>query len=67
MVKEYEPNNSLCTNVMLKDGTLFSGKDITTQPMGENGEIVSFWHNGVVRAYFKENVEYVEFYNKEDA
>lgn len=47
-------------NVKLKTGELFKNKDITNTPMGEHERWVSFWHNGNVRAYPYQDVEYYE-------
>ena len=39
-------NQKAKTNVYLKDGEEYLGKDITSKPMGDNDRFMSFWESG---------------------
>jgi hypothetical protein len=45
MIKDPTPHqlNSVKLNVLLKDGREFLGRDTTSQPFGENHNVVAIW------------------------
>ena len=58
------PENADCIkiNVILKDGAKILNKDITNQPLGEHGNVVSFWRDEkTVECYPIEQVECFQF------
>ena len=60
MIKEPETLDNLTMNVMLKNGVIFTGMNITGKPFGDNERMVSFWHGDVIRMYPMSDVAYVE-------
>jgi hypothetical protein len=59
MIRDPEMNN-LVISVKLKSGKLYEYKDISSKPMGDYERTVSFWHNGKIRAYPLQDIEYYE-------
>lgn len=53
-------------NVKLKTGTEFLKRDVTNQPFGDHGNVVSFWHGDAIRMYPLVDVEYVEVVPEKD-
>lgn len=60
MVRELSSMQSLTINVTLKDGTLFHGMDIPSNPFGQHERVVSFWVGDVIRMYPMSEVAFVE-------
>jgi len=61
MVRDPEGNEALITvNVFLKNGESFLGKDVTSNPFGDNGSVMSFWHNDLIRSYPMADIAYIE-------
>lgn len=48
--------------VLTLDGELYKNCDITDQPMGESGEIISFWSDAdTIKVIPMSRVEYIDF------
>lgn len=62
MIKHLVNESSVKINVYLKDGTEFLGKDIPTSPLGDQGNMISFWVDAnTLRVYPLSEVSYIEF------
>jgi len=52
-------------NVKIKNGRLFEAKDIPTSFLSDHERWIAFWHNGRIRAYPIQDVEYYELVPQE--